>query len=279
MKKISAKTKSTATKTNKACVSQKKTRHKLAAVLSALLAAAQVFTGGLSVDFSHSLAAQLPDASQIISLTNNYRTENNLVNLTESPVLDQAAKAKLADMQANGYWDHVSPAGVQPWEFIEKAGYNYSFAGENLGKGYSSAEGVVNAWVESPKHKENLVSPNFKEIGVAVGTAEVDGKSSTVIVQMFGSPKLSPTETSNFSTLVMGAKSEPALNLMTPVSNSKLPYFILWFIIFSLIVFDGIELRRCGLHTSKKHMFEFRSALLINCFAFLLLFVNIVSLA
>ncbi len=274
------KTTTRAVQTKKSCKARiKKTNHKLAALLSALLAAAQLFTGGLYIDPSHSLAAQIPDNKEIIERTNSFRASNSLGVLAESPLLDKAANDKIADMQKNSYWDHTSPSGVQPWAFIESVGYNYAYAGENLGKGFSTAEGVVKAWTESPKHRENLLNSNFTEIGVAVGTATIDGKDSTVMVQMFGRQKTAPTQTSNFTTLVMGAKSEPALNLLSPVSDSKLGYFILWGMLFMLIVFDGIELRRCGLHTSKKHMFEFRSALLINCFAFLLLFVNIVSLA
>jgi uncharacterized protein YkwD len=257
----------------------KKTNHRLAAVLSALLAAAQLFTGGLYINPSNSMAAQIPDAKEIIVKTNAFRSTNSLSALTESDQLDKAAEAKLADMQKNNYWNHTSPTGVQPWSFIEGVQYNYAYAGENLGKGFSTAEGVVNAWTESPKHRENLLNSNFTEIGIAVGSIPLDGKDNTVMVQMFGKPKTAPTQTSSFTTLVMGAKSEPALSFVNPVNNSKLAYFIIWGMLFMLIVFDGIELRRCGLHTSKKHMFEFRSALLINCFAFLLLFVNIVSLA
>lgn len=265
--------------TRKSVCKTKKTNHKLAAALSALLAAAQLFTGGLYINPSNSMAAQMPDAKEIIVSTNAYRTASSLANLTENPLLDKAAAAKLTDMQKNNYWDHTSPTGVQPWAFIESVGYNYAYAGENLGKGFSTAEGVVNAWTESPKHRENLLNKNFTEIGVAVGVATVNGKDSTVMVQMFGKPKTTPTQTSNFTPLVLGAKSEPALSFVNPVNDSKIAYFIIWGILFMLIVFDGIELRRCGLHKSKKHMFEFRSALMINCFAFLLLFVNIVSLA
>jgi len=257
----------------------KKTNHKLAALLSALLAAAQLFTGGLYINPSNSMAAQMPDTKEIISKTNDYRTTNSLTGLSENSKLDQAAQFKLTDMQKNNYWDHTSPTGVQPWSFIEEVGYNYAYAGENLGKGFSTAEGVVNAWTESPKHRENLLSKNFTEIGVAVGVATIDGKDSTVIVQMFGTPKTAPTQTSNFTSLVLGAKSEPAFSFVNPVNDDKIAYFIIWGILFMLIVFDGIEMRRCGLHTSKKHMFEFRSALVINCFAFLLLFINVVSLA
>ncbi len=256
----------------------KKTRHKLAAVLSALLAASQLFVGGLYIDPSHSLAAEIPDSEKIIALTNNYRANNKRTALHESPILKLAASAKLTDMQKNNYWDHVSPSGVQPWEFIEKAGYNYSYAGENLGKGFSSAEGVVNAWIQSPKHQENLISSHYTEIGVAVGTAQIEGRNTTLIVQMFGKPKTTGTETSSYNTVVMGATNSPEFSITGPVSAAKIPYFIIWGILFILIVFDGIELRRCGLHTSKKHMFEFRSALLINCFAFVLLFINMVSL-
>ena len=267
-----------APKITKTSCPTKKNRHKLAAILSAVLIGAQFFAGGLYINPRASLAAQTPDKSEIISITNNYRTKDSKIVLTESPVLDKAAEAKLVDMQNQNYWDHTSPSGVEPWYFINNSGYNYSYAGENLGKGFTDASSLVTAWMNSPKHRDNLLSPNFTEIGVAVGTITINGKEASVMVQMFGQPKTVATATSTFSPTIMGATSQPSVNITNPVATSKLPFFILWAILFSIIVFDGIELRRCGLHTSKKHMREFRTALIINCFAFMLLFVNIVSL-
>jgi hypothetical protein len=100
---------------------------------------------------------------------------------------------------------------------------------------------------------------------------------------MFGSPQTqlassSPKIESN--PLVLGVKEqEVKINPFYATVCGRIPYFIMWLIIFCLIVFDGAMLRRCGLHLSKKHMFEFRTALLVNIIVFIVLCLNIVAIA
>jgi len=250
-------------------------RHKTAAILSGILAATQIFAGGLLADPNSTIAPRLPDATEIISISNVERSGANITPLKENLALSAAASAKLADMQTNSYWNHTSPDGQEPWDFITTQGYDYSFAGENLAKGFINADTVVAAWMNSESHRANIMNDNFDEVGIASGMVILDGKPATVTVQMFGKQKLVATEHAVNTPLVLGAKTEPNVNILGPISNNNIPFFLIWAILFALIVFDGIELRRCGLHKSKKHMFEFRSALLINCLAFILLFINI----
>ncbi len=125
-------------------------------------------------------------ADQIISLTNNKRTQNGLGTLTYNAQLAQAASAKAADMFANDYWAHNSPSGKTPWIFISGAGYRYVFAGENLARDFDDAGAVVDAWMNSPSHRSNLLDKNFKEIGVAVASGKLTGREGILVVQMFG---------------------------------------------------------------------------------------------
>lgn len=252
-----------------------KVRHKMAAILSGALAVTQLFAGGLLADPNSSIAPRVPDEAEIIQISNANRAEINIAPLKENTVLNAAAAAKLADMQAKSYWEHVSPDGREPWDFITTEGYDYSFAGENLAKGFVNADTVVTAWMNSASHRANVLNGNFNEVGIASGIVNLDGKPATVTVEMFGKQKLVAAEPAVNTPLVLGAKTEPSVNILGPISDSNIPFFLIWAILFALIVFDGIELRRCGLHKSKKHMFEFRSALLINCLAFILLFINI----
>jgi hypothetical protein len=132
----------------------------------------------------------------------------------------------------------------------------------------------------SPTHKDNLLGENYTEIGVAVGSGTLEGKPVTLVVQLFAKPQTSLiAERVETNSTVMGVTQTSDLSLYTPVSASRIPYFLAWLILFALIVFDGIELRRLGLHKNKKHMFEFRSALLINSLAFILLFVSFAAVA
>ena len=122
----------------------------------------------------------------IIALTNQERLGYGLNTLSTNAQLSAAALAKANDMFEKQYWDHFGPNGESPWQFIRAAGYDYVYAGENLAKGFRTAEGVHEAWMASPTHKANIVSGNYKDIGVAVVEGELLGKQTTLVVQMFG---------------------------------------------------------------------------------------------
>lgn len=131
-------------------------------------------------------AANIPP-EEVIRLTNEKRAAAGLAPVTLNPLLTQAAQAKGADMLAKGYWAHVSPDGTQPWKFISDAGYKYHYAGENLARDFASSQAAVDAWMNSPSHKENLLSARYKDVGVAVVEGKLNGVDTTIIVQMFGS--------------------------------------------------------------------------------------------
>lgn len=123
---------------------------------------------------------------EVERLTNIQRQDNGLSTLTDNPTLDQAALAKGKDMLAKGYWAHVAPDGTQPWAFFISAGYNYQYAGENLARDFPDAPSAISAWMASPTHKENILSPNYKEIGIGVVEGNLAGADTTIIVQFFG---------------------------------------------------------------------------------------------
>lgn len=122
----------------------------------------------------------------IIHLTNQQRTAAGLNALNTNAALTTAAQAKANNMFQEQYWDHFGPNGESPWMFISQAGYKYVYAGENLAKGFKTAEGVHEAWMASPTHKENIMSGNYKDIGVAVVEGTLLGKRTILVVQMFG---------------------------------------------------------------------------------------------
>ncbi|CAN5318510.1 hypothetical protein BH10PAT1_BH10PAT1_4040 [soil metagenome] len=124
--------------------------------------------------------------SEVERLTNIQRANNGLPPVTDDPVLDAGALAKGQDMLAKGYWAHVSPDGTQPWAFFVSAGYSYKYAGENLARDFSDAQSAVDAWMNSPSHRENMLSPNYKDIGIGVVEGNLAGADTTIIVQFFG---------------------------------------------------------------------------------------------
>jgi uncharacterized protein YkwD len=124
--------------------------------------------------------------SEVIRLTNIQRQANGLSAVTENATLDSAALAKGNDMLAKGYWAHFAPDGTSPWSFFLKFGYKYKYAGENLARDFSDASSAVTAWMNSPSHKENILNPNYREIGIGVVEGSLAGVDTTIIVQFFG---------------------------------------------------------------------------------------------
>ncbi|RLC39610.1 MAG: hypothetical protein DRH33_02405 [Candidatus Nealsonbacteria bacterium] len=124
----------------------------------------------------------------LIELTNEVRVEEGLNELKENPLLNKAAFMKAQDMLTNDYFAHQSPEGKTPWYWIEKAGYEYQSAGENLAIGFMDSEELIKAWHNSFSHRHNLLDPYYQEIGMAVVRGEFEGKEVNVVVQLFARP-------------------------------------------------------------------------------------------
>lgn len=120
--------------------------------------------------------------------TNIAREENGLPALSLNGKLSQAANEKAQYMISHNFWAHFAPDGTTPWYFIKNSGYDYLYAGENLAKGFTSSKDIVNAWMNSPSHRENLLSSKFKDIGFAVVEGSLLGEDTVLVVQMFGAP-------------------------------------------------------------------------------------------
>lgn len=123
---------------------------------------------------------------RIIELTNQARAEKGISVLRENDLLNQAAALKARDMLAHNYFAHYSPQKVAPWHWFKEVSYNYTYAGENLAMNFSEAEDAMTAWLASPTHRDNLLSQNYEDIGVAVVVGEINGEETTLVVQLFG---------------------------------------------------------------------------------------------
>jgi uncharacterized protein YkwD len=148
----------------------------------------------------NTVAASSISADRLIELTNLDRRNAGLIELKRSSLLDQAAFAKAQNMFEEDYWDHFGPNGESPWQFIRATGYDpYRYAGENLAKGFSTSEGVHQAWMASPTHKENIMESNYRDIGFAVVDGYLEGEKVTLVVQMFGTLMSDATDDSGFT--------------------------------------------------------------------------------
>lgn len=124
----------------------------------------------------------------LLDATNQARKDNGVQPLAASTLLTEAAKLKVDDMFTNQYWAHTSPSGVAPWYWFGKVGYSYSDAGENLAKNFSTSSGVIATWLQSPTHRSNMLKSEFKEVGFASKTGILDGRETSLVVAMYGTP-------------------------------------------------------------------------------------------
>lgn len=194
-------------------------------------------------------AAQI-SPEEVIKLTNEQRQINGLDIVKLDPELSIAAAQKAADMFARNYWAHVSPVGTQPWYFITESGYGYRYAGENLARDFSDPQSVVQAWMNSRSHRDNILNPKYQDIGLAVVDGKLEGRETTVVVQMFGT-KLSaqPTLGKSSSTEISvkaAESSNPSVKAFstTPFDVSRTVSIVLLAVFVLVLVIDLVHLKR-----------------------------------
>lgn len=124
----------------------------------------------------------------VTEATNKARAEEGQSPLTRNTLLDEAARLKAEDMANNGYFSHWSPTGVSPWHWFAEAGYSYAHAGENLAVHFTDSSAVVDAWLKSPTHRDNIMSAKYTEIGIGTAEGKYEGYDTVFVVQMFGTP-------------------------------------------------------------------------------------------
>ncbi len=103
---------------------------------------------------------------KVVELTNQERAKNGLPALKLDVELSKVAREKSKDMQTKNYFSHTSPTYGSPFDMMKAYGISYRAAGENIAMGQRSPEEVVQAWMNSQGHRENIMNPNFTHIGV-----------------------------------------------------------------------------------------------------------------
>jgi len=134
----------------------------------------------------------------LLQSTNAQRATNARAALSNNSQLNQAAQAKAQDMVARDYWSHDTPDGKEPWVFIQNAGYKYAKAGENLAFGFNSESAVVNGWMNSQSHKDNLLDGVFTEVGFGTCLSDnfVNMGKQLIVVQHFAFPQTAQQQSS-----------------------------------------------------------------------------------
>lgn len=134
----------------------------------------------------------IPEASPLQSLENEVarlvnveRANRGLQTLTINWQLSRVARYKSQDMINKNYFSHTSPTYGSPFQMMEDFGLHFSAAGENIAYGQRTAQEVMNAWMNSPGHRANILSPSYTEIGVGAAK-KADG--TLYWTQMFMKP-------------------------------------------------------------------------------------------
>ncbi|MBU2235458.1 hypothetical protein KKA01_00165 [Patescibacteria group bacterium] len=162
-------------------------RPRMLSIISILVLSAKLFVTATFL-FSYNSPEAFAEISsrRIIELTNQSRNNIGIDSVTENALLTRAAYQKAEDMLDRDYFNHEDPDGNMPWYWLKNNDYIYTYAGENLAMDFTRAESVHEAWINSESHRANIENPNYKEIGIAVLQGELDGRSTTVLVQFFG---------------------------------------------------------------------------------------------
>jgi len=124
----------------------------------------------------------------LADLANQDRQVEMLGMLAINPILERAATLKANDMASKSYFAHTSPEGKNPWYWFKEAGYEFSYAGENLAVNFSDSALVNQAWMNSPGHRKNILNGNFTEVGIATAEGMYEGRPTVFVVQLFGKP-------------------------------------------------------------------------------------------
>lgn len=178
----------------------------------------------------HPVSASDLSVQNILEAINKQRTLRNLTTLSPNDKLSVAAQGKSDDMIARKYFAHVDPEGNYIWPRIVNAGYTpYVQLGENLAIEFYTTDSLVNAWMNSPTHRANILNEGFKDQGMGLGFGSVqNGEYYSAVTNTFGTllvkkvaqtptPAPAPTPTATGSTTKKATPPAIATKKPTPV--------------------------------------------------------------
>ena len=139
----------------------------LKTIISLIFFACIIALGHTPVAFSQDGGDVEAYRAEVVRLTNAERAKAGLPPLVRNPMLDQAAQDYAKAMALNDFYSHQDPrTGTSSADRVEEAGYAWMQVAENIAAGQKTPEQVVEAWMNSPKHRANILNPDLKEIGV-----------------------------------------------------------------------------------------------------------------
>lgn len=139
------------------------------------------------------LACNLPSnanalQAEVLSNINAQRKSYGLAPLKLSAKLDKAAQGHACDNANRRSISHDSSDGGTLTTRLRKAGYKYRAAAENTGRGFGTGTRAVEWWMNSPKHRTNILFNRVRDVGIGIALSDApDNKLHWVI--NFGTSK------------------------------------------------------------------------------------------
>jgi len=122
--------------------------------------------------------------NEVVNLVNEERKKAGLPALKQDLALNQLAIIKAQDMIQRKYFDHYSPYYGYPWDMATLFDYEFTRFGENIGRNFKRPKDVVNAWMASKEHRDNILKDSYTYIGVGI---KADANGNYYWVQLFSS--------------------------------------------------------------------------------------------
>ncbi|SFL03897.1 CAP domain-containing protein [Streptomyces pini] len=118
-----------------------------------------------------SLDEETAAEAEVLRLVNLERAEAGCRPVTADPELAELAGDFSRDMADRGFFSHTGPDGDTPWDRAEAAGID-NLGGENIARGQADAQAVMDAWMDSPGHRANILNCDYRTLGVGAHFAE-----------------------------------------------------------------------------------------------------------
>lgn len=185
----------------------------------------------------------------LLEQTNFRRETAHAGDLKMNKALEYAAQLKADDMARRNYWSHITPDGKQPWYFIDKAGYTYSQAAENLAYGFNSSKNTIEGWMNSTEHRESMLNTNYADVGFGIANSpDYQGHGpETIVVALYGKPEKpnAPRVRADFTD-----KSTNSISRLQTLTGGKWPWInlisgmMIGIIAMYLVTKHSLKLRR-----------------------------------
>ncbi|MBV6459661.1 MAG: hypothetical protein HONBIEJF_02812 [Fimbriimonadaceae bacterium] len=105
-------------------------------------------------------------ALQVVELMNHERVKHGLPPVKASTELMRAAQVHAKSLSTDQFFDHSDQQGKSAGDRAKDAGYRWTLIAENIAAGQDSPAEVMNTWMNSPKHRANILNARVMEVGV-----------------------------------------------------------------------------------------------------------------